>query len=121
MFSLAEFESKINEALERNAILESELDGKDEMAETVQRLKDEARDLQQELVVRQRKENAFSHCPTDMICKTDSQQTPTVSHNSCNNNTTKNLSALNYVSGVLKKVTVSMFGICVKWSKCGCE
>ncbi len=55
MFSLGEFESKLNEALERNAILESELDEKDELAETVQRLRDEARDLKQELAVRQQK------------------------------------------------------------------
>lgn len=51
MFSLGEFESKLNEALERNAILESELDEKDELAETVQRLRDEARDLKQGLFV----------------------------------------------------------------------
>jgi hypothetical protein len=50
MFSLAEFEAKINEALERNAILESDLD---ELAETVQRLRDESRDLRQELAVSQ--------------------------------------------------------------------
>jgi hypothetical protein len=55
MFSLGEFEAKLNEALERNAILESELDEKDELAETVQRLRDEARDLKQELAVRQQK------------------------------------------------------------------
>jgi hypothetical protein len=55
MFSLGEFETKLNEALERNAILESELDEKDELAETVQRLRDEARDLKQELAVRQHK------------------------------------------------------------------
>lgn len=58
MFSLGEFESKLNEALERNAILESELDEKDELAETVQRLRDEARDLKQELAVRQMKSQA---------------------------------------------------------------
>lgn len=52
MFSLGEFESKLNEALERNAILESELDEKDELAETVQRLRDEARDLKQGRFVR---------------------------------------------------------------------
>ena len=60
MFSLAEFEAKINEALERNAILESELDEKDELAETVQRLRDESRDLRQELAVRQRKDYSFT-------------------------------------------------------------
>ena len=55
MFSLGEFESKLNEALERNSILEMELDDKDELAETVQRLRDEARDLKQEIAVRQQK------------------------------------------------------------------
>ena len=55
MFSLGEFESKLNEALERNAILQIELDEKDELAEAVQRLRDEARDLKQELAVRQHK------------------------------------------------------------------
>lgn len=55
MFSLGEFESKLNEALERNSILEMELDDKDQLAETVQRLRDEARDLKQEIAVRQQK------------------------------------------------------------------
>ena len=58
MFSLGDFESKLNDALERNAILESELDEKDELAETVQRLRDEARDLKQELAVRQQKSSS---------------------------------------------------------------
>lgn len=59
VFSLGEFETKLNEALERNAILESELDEKDELAETVQRLRDEARDLKQELAVRQHRTNSI--------------------------------------------------------------
>jgi DNA repair exonuclease SbcCD ATPase subunit len=59
MFSLGEFETKLNEALERNAILESELDEKDELAETVQRLRDEARDLKQELAVRQHRSDSL--------------------------------------------------------------
>ena len=52
MFSLDEFESKLEHAVERNALLESELDEKNQLAETVQRLRDEARDLKQELAVR---------------------------------------------------------------------
>ena len=52
MFSLDEFESKLENAVERNALLESELDEKNQLAETVQRLRDEARDLKQELAVR---------------------------------------------------------------------
>ncbi|KAH8027451.1 hypothetical protein HPB51_005733 [Rhipicephalus microplus] len=41
--SLEEFESKLNQAIERNAFLESELDEKEAMSFMVQRLKDEAR------------------------------------------------------------------------------
>lgn len=54
MFSLGEFEAKMNEALEQNAILHSEMEAKDDLAETVQRLRDETRDLKQELAVRQK-------------------------------------------------------------------
>lgn len=41
--SLQDFEAKLNQAIERNAFLESELDDKDYLMESVQRLKDEAR------------------------------------------------------------------------------
>uniref|UniRef100_A0A023GCB7 Putative nuclear distribution protein nude-like 1 n=1 Tax=Amblyomma triste TaxID=251400 RepID=A0A023GCB7_AMBTT len=51
--SLEEFESKLNQAIERNAFLESELDDKEAMSFMVQRLKDEARDLKQELMIQQ--------------------------------------------------------------------
>ncbi|XP_076366044.1 nuclear distribution protein nudE-like 1 isoform X2 [Tachypleus tridentatus] len=51
--SLEDFESKLNQAIERNAFLESELDDKETMAMMVQRLKDEARDLRQELLIHQ--------------------------------------------------------------------
>lgn len=49
MTSVAEFESKLNSAIERNALLESE---QDEARAMVQRLKDEARDLRQEMKIR---------------------------------------------------------------------
>jgi hypothetical protein len=137
MFSLTEFETKINEALERNAILESELDGKDELAETVQRLKDEARDLRQEIAVRQRKDTTNQQHfmtidngdtkfvetnPTPMVIgqtppiSTQPQSQFTHMHSQPSNKTT-NVNALNYVGDVLKKVTVSLFGICDKWSR----
>lgn len=51
--SLEDFESKLNQAIERNAFLESELDDKETMAMMVQRLKDEARDMRQELLIHQ--------------------------------------------------------------------
>lgn len=61
MFSLGEFEAKMNEALETNAILQSEMESKDDLAETVQRLRDETRDLKQELAVRQKANNSNKH------------------------------------------------------------
>lgn len=49
--SLEDFESRLNQAIEVNAFLQSEVDEKEVLAETVQRLKDETRDLKQELHV----------------------------------------------------------------------
>lgn len=43
--SLGEFETKMNLAIERNALLESELDEKESLQAMVQRLKDEARGM----------------------------------------------------------------------------
>ncbi|KAL1131029.1 hypothetical protein AAG570_012267 [Ranatra chinensis] len=52
--SVGDFESKLNSALERNVLLESELDDKEILQTMVQRLKDEARDLKQEIQIRDR-------------------------------------------------------------------
>lgn len=52
IMSLEDFEQRMNQVIERNAFLESELDEKENLLESVQRLKDEARDLRQELAVR---------------------------------------------------------------------
>lgn len=41
--SLEDFELRMNHVIERNAFLESELDEKENLLESVQRLKDEAR------------------------------------------------------------------------------
>ena len=41
--SLEEFDSRLNSAIERNAFLENELEEKEELIITVQRLKDESR------------------------------------------------------------------------------
>ncbi|XP_035213885.1 nuclear distribution protein nudE homolog 1-like isoform X2 [Stegodyphus dumicola] len=51
LMSLEDFETRLNQAIERNAFLENELDEKENMAVLIQRLKDEARDLKQELLV----------------------------------------------------------------------
>lgn len=54
--SLEDFETRLNLAIERNAFLESELDEKEALKVMVQRLKDEARDLRQELCVKDKDE-----------------------------------------------------------------
>ncbi|NWQ79638.1 NDE1 protein, partial [Columbina picui] len=56
IMSLEDFEQRLNQAIERNAFLESELDEKENLLESVQRLKDEARDLRQELAVMEKQE-----------------------------------------------------------------
>lgn len=43
--SLEDFEQRLNQAIERNAFLESELDEKESLLVSVQRLKDEARGI----------------------------------------------------------------------------
>ncbi|XP_062508176.1 nuclear distribution protein nudE-like 1 [Corticium candelabrum] len=50
--SLEDFDAQLNRAIERNAFLETELDDKATLQESVQRLKDEARDLRSELAAR---------------------------------------------------------------------
>lgn len=52
--SLEDFEARLNQAIERNAFLESELDEKEALKVTVQRLKDESRDLRQEIGIHQK-------------------------------------------------------------------
>ncbi|CAH8643561.1 unnamed protein product [Heterobilharzia americana] len=52
--TLEDFESRLNQSIERNAFLENELDEKEDLVVTVQRLKDETRDLHQELAIARR-------------------------------------------------------------------
>ncbi|XP_054615579.1 nuclear distribution protein nudE-like 1-B isoform X4 [Dunckerocampus dactyliophorus] len=126
--SLEDFESRLNQAIERNAFLESELDEKESLLVSVQRLKDEARDLRQELAVRERTTDRMSapSSPTLDIDKTDSAvqaslslpATPvgkSVEHpfgpkaltNGCGNSSltpSGRISALNIVGDLLRKV-----------------
>lgn len=62
--SLEDFEVRLNQAIERNAFLESELDEKENLVVNVQRLKDEARDLRHELAV---------HNKPDSVVKSDKE------------------------------------------------
>lgn len=51
--TLAEFDSRLNEQVERNEILVSEISEKEQLQVVIQRLKDEARDLRLELMIQQ--------------------------------------------------------------------
>jgi len=79
--SLEDFELRLNQAIERNAFLESELDEKENLAVCVQRLKDEARDLRQELAVRHQKPDGdtVSHEGSPAAGQLDSLPPPAVS------------------------------------------
>ncbi|XP_029954587.1 nuclear distribution protein nudE-like 1-B isoform X2 [Salarias fasciatus] len=130
--SLENFEQRLNQAIERNAFLESELDEKESLLVSVQRLKDEARDLRQELAVRERQADvsrmSAPSSPTQDGVKTDSAvqaslslpatplskgldnafANPTVLSNGYGSNSpltpSARISALNIVSDLLRKV-----------------
>ncbi|CAF2341613.1 unnamed protein product [Rotaria sp. Silwood2] len=67
--SLSTFETKLNRALEQNALLENELDEQQQLTETVQRLRDETRDLREELDVlhKTNKEKATTSSETPIV------------------------------------------------------
>ncbi|KAK9881297.1 hypothetical protein WA026_015419 [Henosepilachna vigintioctopunctata] len=83
--SIQGFESALNSAIERNAILESEVDEKETLKEKLQRLADETRDLKQELTVKEREKlpdnnkilNGFkSSIDSNKLRETETQTTP---------------------------------------------
>ncbi|XP_075891073.1 nuclear distribution protein nudE-like 1-B isoform X2 [Nelusetta ayraudi] len=130
--SLENFEQRLNQAIERNAFLESELDEKESLLVSVQRLKDEARDLRQELAVRERQTDvsrmsapssptqdgvksdsavqASLSLPATPLCKTldNAFANQTVLSNGYGSNPpltpSARISALNIVSDLLRKV-----------------
>ncbi|XP_035468888.2 nuclear distribution protein nudE-like 1-A isoform X1 [Scophthalmus maximus] len=83
IMSLEMFEQRLNQAIERNAFLESELDEKESLLVSVQRLKDEARDLRQELAVRERQADvtrkSAPSSPTREDVKMDTAVQPSLS------------------------------------------
>ncbi|XP_077594997.1 nuclear distribution protein nudE-like 1-A [Stigmatopora nigra] len=118
--SLENFEQRLNQAIERNAFLESELDEKESLLESVQRLKDEARDLRQELAVRERQVDGSPTPAPGSPVKTDSPSPPLskgldngllagISTSYPTNSPltpSARISALNIVSDLLRKVAV---------------
>uniref|UniRef100_A0A1B6LIY5 NUDE domain-containing protein n=1 Tax=Graphocephala atropunctata TaxID=36148 RepID=A0A1B6LIY5_9HEMI len=87
--SLEEFETKLNASIERNVLLESELDEKEGLKVMVQRLKDEARDLKQEIQVIQSAKLPPSSRKSSAASPLDSNKLPdsTMSPSSVKNNT----------------------------------
>uniref|UniRef100_UPI001EAF45F7 nuclear distribution protein nudE homolog 1-like n=1 Tax=Oncorhynchus gorbuscha TaxID=8017 RepID=UPI001EAF45F7 len=84
IMSLEDFEQRMNHVIERNAFLESELDEKEDLLESVQRLKDEARDLRQELAVQQKQERrpSFAVTKESSSDKTEDKTSLYTSHSS---------------------------------------
>ncbi|XP_064843278.1 nuclear distribution protein nudE homolog 1-like [Oncorhynchus masou masou] len=84
IMSLEDFEQRMNHVIERNAFLESELDEKENLLESVQRLKDEARDLRQELAVQQKQERrpSFAVTKDSSSDKTEDKTSLHTSHSS---------------------------------------
>lgn len=78
IMSLEDFEQRMNHVIERNAFLESELDEKENLLESVQRLKDEARDLRQELAVRQKERRPSSSLGKDADLPCPSAANPSI-------------------------------------------
>ncbi|XP_060922777.1 nuclear distribution protein nudE homolog 1-like [Limanda limanda] len=76
IMSLEDFEQRMNHVIERNAFLESELDEKENLLESVQRLKDESRDLRQELAVRHKERRPSSSLGKDADLSSPSAGNP---------------------------------------------
>ncbi|CAH8567578.1 unnamed protein product [Schistosoma turkestanicum] len=114
--TLEDFESRLNQAIERNAFLENELDEKEDLMITVQRLKDEARDLHQELAITRRQPELSSSevcnggytIPTKSVNKIDTIDSMVQTENSCFFNSiltpSVRLSALNMVNSALQRI-----------------
>lgn len=118
LMSLEDFETRLNQAIERNAFLENELDDKENMAVLIQRLKDEARDLKQELSIHDTKNDIPPQSSTKTLANIiDSNklinEVETANRNRLRRNSTRSSfisnaphSALNIVGDLLKKVGV---------------
>ncbi|KAI4832049.1 hypothetical protein KUCAC02_015033 [Chaenocephalus aceratus] len=100
IMSLEDFEQRMNHVIERNAFLESELDEKENLLESVQRLKDESRDLRQELAVRHKDRRPSSSLgkDADLLIRRGDGLTGTPL------TTSARISALNIVGELLRKV-----------------
>lgn len=136
--SVAAVEASLNLAIERNAILESEVDEKETLKIKLQRLVDEARDLKQELQVKERvpdnERNVVngvnSAIDSNRLCvEMETQTSPlkrellnSSEYSACAEVGTKpaRIMALNLVNEILRKIGVSNLDnhiICVVYTK----
>ncbi|XP_050316132.1 nuclear distribution protein nudE-like 1-A isoform X2 [Anthonomus grandis grandis] len=111
--SMAGFEQALNSALEKNAILENEVDEKECLKEKLQRLADEARDLKQELLVKEKEKvpdkerymNGFKPTAIDNRLKeTETQTSPAKREYQPPLSPASRVMALNIVSDLIRKV-----------------
>lgn len=112
--SIAGIETAFHSAIERNAILESEVDEKESLKEKLQRLADETRDLKQELLVREREKgpdnerimNGFKNPIVDSnrLKENETQTTPIKHDFQTPISPASRVMALNIVSDLIRKV-----------------
>lgn len=90
--SLADFEVRLNQQIERNVLLENEIGEKEELQVVIQRLKDEARDLRQELMIQQNCDKTIdgskrsSLIPHKLPLDLNNSLNNTINNNNNNNN-----------------------------------
>lgn len=102
--SVSGFEAMLNQAYEKNALLEIEVDEKEVLQVKLQRTLDEARDLKQELTVKQRPASCTIQRPTSSITETQNYDNILL-NNHVNNHqilTTPN-SALDSISSIKER------------------
>jgi nuclear distribution protein NudE len=105
--SVAGFEAMLNQAYEKNAMLEMEIDEKEQMQINLQRLMDEARDLKQELKIRN-----ISIPPRPQISSSSNEE-PSKVNNINNNNSSLDIeSKLNDINDSKNNNNLSLNASC---------
>nr|CAH7744357.1 unnamed protein product [Callosobruchus chinensis] len=112
--SIASIETAFHSAIERNAMLESEIDEKEVLKEKLQRFADETRDLKQELLVKDRDHvpdnervlNGYKSAVVDSnrLKENETQTTPVKHDFQATISPASRVMALNIVSDLIRKV-----------------
>ncbi|KAF7265228.1 hypothetical protein GWI33_021337 [Rhynchophorus ferrugineus] len=118
--SISGFEQALNSALEKNAILESEVDEKENLKEKLQRLADETRDLKQELLVKEKErvpdnERYMNGFIDNRLKESETQTSPAKREYQPPLSPASRVMAINIVSDLIRKVGLTRF-LC---SNCG--